>query len=193
LDQLATGVIVTDSGGRVVEMNRPAARIARLEDGLTIRNGRLGTARIAESERLSAFIAVAASGTKTPAAVGRMRIGRHTGRQAYLLTVAPLGDEPGSNGSSLAMVLIADPEEPSPSERELAQSFGLSPAESRLAAALMAGKRLSDVTIESGVQISTLRTQLTSINKKVGVKRQADLVRVFSLIPAVGAGTAETK
>jgi DNA-binding CsgD family transcriptional regulator len=91
------------------------------------------------------------------------------------------------------MVLIADPEEPSPSERELAQSFGLSPAESRLAAALMAGKRLSDVTIESGVQISTLRTQLTSINKKVGVKRQADLVRVFSLIPAVGAGTVETK
>jgi PAS domain-containing protein len=31
LDQLATGLIVTDSGGRVVEMNRPAARIARLE------------------------------------------------------------------------------------------------------------------------------------------------------------------
>jgi len=56
----------------------------------------------------------------------------------------------------------------------------LSPAEARIAAAMMAGKRLSEVAADRGVQITTVRTQLGSILKKVGVKRQSDLLRVLS-------------
>jgi DNA-binding CsgD family transcriptional regulator len=91
------------------------------------------------------------------------------------------------------MILVVDPEDPTPSETELADFFGLSPAESRLAAALMAGKSLSDVAIEASVQITTMRTQLSSILRKVGVKRQLDLVRVLSRIPVIAAGISETK
>jgi DNA-binding NarL/FixJ family response regulator len=43
--------------------------------------------------------------------------------------------------------------------------FGLSPAESRLAVALTAGKRLPDIAAKSGLQITTLRTQLSAILK----------------------------
>jgi hypothetical protein len=67
------------------------------------------------------------------------------------------------------MILVADPDELSPSDRELAELFGLSPAESRLAAALMTGSRLSDIAFASGVRITTLRTQLSSILRKVEV------------------------
>jgi DNA-binding CsgD family transcriptional regulator len=58
--------------------------------------------------------------------------------------------------------------------------FGLSPAEARVAAALMRGISLSDAAAASGVQITTVRTQLRSILRKVGVKRQFDLVRLLT-------------
>jgi DNA-binding NarL/FixJ family response regulator len=83
------------------------------------------------------------------------------------------------------MVVIVDPEDLSPSERDLADLFGLSPAESRLAAALTTGKRLSDIVAASGLQITTLRTQFSSILRKVGVEWQADLARVLSSIRVV--------
>jgi hypothetical protein len=54
------------------------------------------------------------------------------------------------------MILVADPDELSPSARDLAQAFGLTPAESRLAAALLTGKRLSDIAAAAGVRITTL-------------------------------------
>jgi DNA-binding NarL/FixJ family response regulator len=57
-----------------------------------------------------------------------------------------------------------------------AEFFRLSPTESRLAVALLAGKKLSEVAMESGVQITTLRTQLSSILPKTGVTRQIDLI-----------------
>jgi hypothetical protein len=44
------------------------------------------------------------------------------------------------------MILVADSDARSPSERDLGEFFGLSPAESRLAAALLAGKKLDPLT-----------------------------------------------
>jgi DNA-binding CsgD family transcriptional regulator len=65
------------------------------------------------------------------------------------------------------------------------ETDGLSPAESRLAVAVAFGKRLSELAGEFGVQITTLRTQLSSILKKCEVERQSDLVRLISNIPVV--------
>jgi DNA-binding NarL/FixJ family response regulator len=60
--------------------------------------------------------------------------------------------------------------------------FGLSPAESRLAVALTAGKKLHDIAIENGLRITTLRSQLSAILKKVGTDRQVNLVRILTSI-----------
>ena len=75
----------------------------------------------------------------------------------------------------------------------MAEFFGLSPAESRLAVALLAGKKLSEIAMEFGVQITTLRTQLSSILRKTGVTRQIDLIRLLSNIPVTLAGVPEIK
>jgi DNA-binding CsgD family transcriptional regulator len=85
----------------------------------------------------------------------------------------------------LAMVLVADPDDLSPSEKDLADLLRSSPAESRVAAGLMAGKRLSEIAAASGLKITTVRTQLSSILRKAGVERQADLVRVLSSIRVI--------
>jgi DNA-binding CsgD family transcriptional regulator len=186
-------VIVADSDGSVIQTNRAAERILQRGDGLVIRNGKLGALHAIDSARLEAFIAAAAMEQKTGAAIGRMRIRRHDGQLPYILTVAPLGTDLSVYGRPLAMVVLADPDRQSPSERDLAAFFGLSPAESRLAVALLAGKKLGEVARDFGVQITTLRTQLSSILRKTGVTRQVDLIRLLSNVPVIPAGALETK
>jgi DNA-binding CsgD family transcriptional regulator len=55
----------------------------------------------------------------------------------------------------------------------------------------MTGKKLSEIAIASGVRITTLRTQLSSILHKVGVDRQADLMRVLSSIPGIRSSPSD--
>jgi PAS domain-containing protein/DNA-binding CsgD family transcriptional regulator len=193
LDQLRAAVIVADSDGRVIQTNRAAERVLQRGDGLKIRNGKLGALDVSENAGLEAAIAAAAVEHKTPAAIGRMRVRRHDGRLPYVLTVAPLAADLTGFGRPLAMIVFTDPDECSPSDRDLAEFFGLSPAESRLAVALLAGKKLSEVAIEFGVRITTLRTQLSSILRKTGVTRQIDLIRLLSNVPAALAGVPEIK
>ena len=193
LDQLGAAVIIADSDGRVIEMNRAAERVLQRGDGLTISNGKLGALHVSDSAWLEASIAAAAAEQKTGAAIGRMRLQRHDGNPPYILTVAPLGADLSFYGCPLALIVLADPEQQSPSERELADFLGLSPAESRLAVALLAGKKLGEVAIDFGVQITTLRTQLSSILRKTGVTRQVDLIRLLSNLPVIPADKVEIK
>ena len=178
--------MVADGAGRVIELNRAAERILGRDDGLIIRNGRLAASGVLGSEKLAKLIADAVN-VKAGAAAGRMLVRRRDGGPAYILTIAPLGASLTVQESPLALIVVAGPDAPSPSERELAEFFGLSPAESRLAAALMTGKTLHDVASASGVRITTLRTQLSSILRKVGASRQAELMRVLASIRTVGS------
>ena len=180
LDRLCSGVIVSDDGGRVVEMNRGAQPMVRVEDGLSVRNGQLCARRAFETAKMAKLISAAAAVGKTGVVSARMLIGRGDGRPAYLLTVAPLNPDLAIGDRPLAMIVIVDPERHSPSDSELVELFGFSPAEARLAAALMTGKTLTEIASEFGLRIPTLRTQLRCILKKVGAKRQSDLVRIFS-------------
>jgi DNA-binding CsgD family transcriptional regulator len=191
LDQLAAAVIVADSDGRVIQANRAAERVLQRGDGLTVRDGKLGALHVFDSERFDASIAAAAAEQKTGAAIGRMRIRRHDGHPPYMLTVAPLGADLALYGRSLALIVFGDPDEKTPSERELAEFFRLSPAESRLAVALLAGKKLVEIAGDFGVQITTLRTQLSSILRKTGVTRQVDLIRLLSNIPMIPGGAPD--
>jgi PAS domain-containing protein/DNA-binding CsgD family transcriptional regulator len=193
LDQLGAAVIIADSDGRMIQANRAAERVLQRGDGLRIQNGKLRALDVSESAGLEAAIAAAAVEQKTAAAIGRMRVRRHDGRLPYLLTVAPLGADLTVYGRPLAMIVLTDPDECSLSDRNLAEFFGLSPAESRLAVALLAGKKLSEVAMEFGVQITTLRTQLSSILRKTGVTRQIDLIRLLSNVPVIPEGAPEIK
>jgi DNA-binding CsgD family transcriptional regulator/PAS domain-containing protein len=181
LDCLAAGVLIVDREGRVLTVNPSAERILSLGDGLTVRYGKLCARRNFETGKLAGLIAAAASAL-TPAS-GYMLIARAGGGMPYVLGVAPVGVALSAFDWPVAMVLIAAPVENYSSEVELADLFGLSPAESRLAAALARGKKPPEIAEEFGVQISTVRTQLSAILKKLNVERQSDIVRLVSIIP----------
>jgi len=74
----------------------------------------------------------------------------------------------------------------------LRDSFGLTPAETRLAARLKDGLTLKEAADELGVSVNTVRNQLRAVFDKMGLNRQSDLVRALtqlgSLSGAFGPG-----
>jgi DNA-binding CsgD family transcriptional regulator len=107
----------------------------------------------------------------------------------YVVRVAPASGGLTGDDLPMAMLVISTPAEARVSRGELAELYGLSPAESRIAFALMVSKRLTELVNEFGVQIRTLRTQLSSLLAKCRVERQSDLVRLISTIPRPSSST----
>ena len=63
---------------------------------------------------------------------------------------------------------------------QLRERFGLTAKEARLAIGIATGKQLDELAVEFSVSQHTLRAQLKSVRKKLGVGSQADLVsRIF--------------
>jgi len=185
IDHFSAGVIFTDGNGRIIETNHVAERILHGGDGLTMRNGQICARRSFETAKLYQLITNATDAHRRQPSAGCLLIGRDGGRPSYVVRVAPITAGLTGYDLPMAMILVSVPDENRVSESELAELYGLSPAESRLAVAVAFGKRLNDLTGEFGLQITTLRTQLSSILKKCEVERQSDLVRLISNIPVV--------
>jgi len=185
LDQLTAAVIVTDRDARIVGLNRTGEDLLSRGHAVTVRHGRLCTARAFETAKLMALIGAAAVPDKREPTIGRILIRSRDHGLPYILTVTRLVPELSVFDRPLALVLATAPEQRVLAAADLAALFGLSPAECRLAVALTAGKRLPDIAADSGLQITTLRTQLSAILKKVGADRQVDLVRILTSVPVV--------
>ncbi len=68
----------------------------------------------------------------------------------------------------------------------MATAFGLTPAETRVLASLLAGRTLADTAATLGIATTTAKTHLDGIFSKTGVARQADLMRLgVGLAPPV--------
>lgn len=62
----------------------------------------------------------------------------------------------------------------------LSDSFGLTPAEVRVAARFREGQTLRDIAEDLDLSIHTVRNQLRSILEKLGLQRQSELIRTLS-------------
>lgn len=77
-----------------------------------------------------------------------------------------------------AVVFIAPDREAASDEPKMyRETFGLTPAEARLAASLKDGLSLKEAAEKLGLSVNTVRNQVKSIFEKLGVNRQSDLIR----------------
>lgn len=67
------------------------------------------------------------------------------------------------------------------------KALGLTPAEARLAARLRFGLSLKEAAEELGISVNTARNQLKAVFEKLGVNRQADLVRHLAELAALAS------
>ncbi|WP_447728302.1 helix-turn-helix transcriptional regulator [Sphingomonas koreensis] len=181
--------------GRVRSMNRRAEALIGRNDGILL--NRLGRLRSFD-ERCSRALdeAIAACGALfervlqgDTGPVGTM-LQRRPGGSAFHAMLWPLTSAvefglPAASGQIL--LVISDPEDtPLNAVTWIAQQFGLSPAEARLADAVIAGVPLNEAAERLGIQLSTARTRLKIIQSKTGCHRQLDLVRLAMSVPSIG-------
>lgn len=156
IERLPLGVAIVDAGGAMVAANRIAHTMLDAAD--------CTAAQVVES-------CAAGNGA---AAVPRNGVGR------------PLSAVASSRPrASQTILFISDPEAgPEAKADTLMRLYGLTAAESRLAAALAAGKSLPEAARLTGITHDTARTHLKRVFAKTQTRRQAELVRLLVASPA---------
>jgi DNA-binding CsgD family transcriptional regulator len=185
LDQLASGMFIVDSTGRIIHANASAHRLIAEADVLRAANGRLATFDPHSSQNLLDVFAAAQAGD---AAVGRQGIAMAlTGRtgERYVAHVLPLTAgarrKAGVTYAATAAVFVrkAALDLPSPPEA-VAGQFKLTPAEVRVLFAVVEIGGVPEVAPVLGISEQTVKTHLHRIYEKTATRRQADLVKLVA-------------
>lgn len=179
LHLLQQPVLVVDREARLFFANAAGAQLLRDATMLRLQGGRLRAAHRADVAALAAALDPAPQGAGDR---GSLLLRRAGGAAPVLVRIMPLRRSNRAEWSGRIALLVEIP--PAPRRLETwAAAFRLSPAETRLWAALSAGRRLADIAAESGVSVNTLRVQLRSLFQKTGIHRQADLLRLAQVPP----------
>lgn len=191
LDQLRMGVILTDSLGVPLFVNRAAEQMMTPGKGISLCQGRLALLASADTALLHKLIAGAARG----AIGGDMRIALPKNRLEVLqCMVMPVSPEHSARlsirpGSGCVAVFLSMPGSLQLPHKRLATLYGLSMAESRLVAKLAAFASLDQAANDLGIAMGTARAQLASVFAKTGAKGQPELLMLMATGPLAFCST----
>lgn len=183
LDHLGIGVIVLDERGQVRDLNDTASTLLEGERGLRRSEAGL-SAELDEDattfqDHVQRLIRGHAAGLDESVAM-RIRSAAHGEILHVVLRTVPVPAwDKGQERPAIAVFVHASRQRDVIRVDVIGQLFGLSQAESRLAVCLMQGMTLAEAAASLSVTRNTARNQLQSVFSKVGVARQADLVRLL--------------
>jgi DNA-binding CsgD family transcriptional regulator len=182
LDRLQTGVILLDGRGRVMLSNVSAQRMLALDDGVTVRGGRLRAVPGAdEALKQKVDEAIEAASRGDFGLMGQLTIKSRSGRTPFLIGVAPLHrGVPGSPlRDAVAFALVSNSDATSTASVKVIEAiYGLTSAEAAIVHGLIGGKSLEEVAAKRSVKVSTARSQLSEVFSKTGTRRQPELIRL---------------
>jgi DNA-binding CsgD family transcriptional regulator/PAS domain-containing protein len=190
LNRWPLGVILLNTQGQAVLMNRSASDILRQNDGLSLDASGLVTAQPNKTAVLRSLIqcAIQTSLGLDSNPGWALTLPRPSLKRALNVFVTPVCSnkrmfpEPGA----AAVVFVSDPDGAEQSSEDvLGQLYGLSRAEAGVGALLIQGKDLKEVSAELQVSRETARTHLKRIFEKTGTRRQTELVHLVLRGPAV--------
>jgi DNA-binding CsgD family transcriptional regulator len=187
LDRLDTAVIFTDATARILFANRIAETLLAANDGIGFDKGSL-CARD-RSANLALRRAVAGCAGLTPVnggPGGMIEIPRGDGRLPLRVVVAPFRSHAELDTALLrfarpvAILMIANPEDEQRARKDdLRRRFRLTPAEADVTLEILKGDGREAAAARLGISMTTVRTHLSHIFEKTGVRRQAELVRLL--------------
>jgi len=165
LDAVSDAVILLDKSGRAYELNRAADAMVRDDPGLRVApDGAILVDDIAAQQQIDAGIAAAVGrNARRPAGSADITVRSADGGSIILKAL------PAESGAILIANRICAPVDPW-------RGFHLTPAEGRLAQALLSGQDLESAAASLHIARATAATQLRSIFSKTGTHRQAELV-----------------
>jgi len=177
LDALTIPVFVVDDECRVKRVNRAAEAILAECDGLQMEAGLLRASHRADTDRLRLAVLAALRELTVGDSTRSFTVRRPSERPSDAVIV--VADRRDGRLTGLANVFVLRPDGLLPSAALLRRTYGLTPAEARLAEAMGAGLSPKEVAARHDVSWNTVRTQLRSVFAKTGTDRQATLVRLL--------------
>lgn len=181
LEARQLGVIHLDREGRVVELNDRARMMVAQGDLLADRGGSLTARKAADRERLQSLLAGALPSSSSTGVGGWTTITRSVGESRFLVHVTPTrAPEIDFVGRRVAaVVLIVEPGgHPRVDPVLVSEVLGLTPTEGKVAAWLAGGRTVSEIAATMGVKPPSIHWHLYRIYVKLGISRQAELVRL---------------
>lgn len=179
LDRLPFAVFHLGASGMVVYANAPARRIAQARDGLAIGPTGLHATTAADDAALQRAIRQV-NGAKDHPSTRRLGLRRTAGSRPYSVLVTTLPDRAKAAPGPECVVFVTDPDNAATiNPASIADTFGLTPGESRVAAHLAMGVTLSETATQLGVSINTVRTLLARAMARTGTNSQVSLVRLI--------------
>lgn len=183
LNRMAVGVFLIDKERKVLFHNNRAEELLAEADGISLsREGLLRGEKPQQTLMLKTIIdtAVSRAASGDRQASEAVALSRNSGRRALFAVACPLGRGPAQPDEPVVGLFVTDPEwRPSATAEAVAQLYGLSPAETRLALALVRGLRLDEIADEFGLSRNTVSYTLKNLFRKTETDRQADLISLF--------------
>lgn len=184
LSRLTLGVIIVSPDREVTYCNPVAEALLAQQGALIIdRHGRLKAHYPEENQRLQTLIAHLASVDKQDITTRDEAIGFHHPDKEHAINVmlATLNEASDSmHPPGYVALYLCDPESAlNLSGDALRKLYNMTPAEARVAIALVNGLSPREISERHCVSIETVRSQLKSIYSKMGVSKQQDVIRVL--------------
>jgi len=178
---LPYGTVWVNAAGRIISMNAQAAEILQAADGLSVRKNRLAAQEAMDAEKLVRAIQMA---TANEARQGQwFAVARRKQVVPLVISVIPAtipaALDPLSGGPFALLILQDMTRQRVSRSAQLQIIYRLTPAETRLAEALLENETVDSYSLKSKVSRNTVRTHLASLFAKTGTKRQAELVRAL--------------
>jgi len=179
LDHLHVGLIVLSAESSVLFTNDAAEQILSARDGLLLCNGTLQMESSAAAERLTAALVrisrMSARAQRQCADV--ITIERQRTNAPLQVCVTPLRDPVRT---WVAGLFLSDPARVEPSCTLFARLYALTPAESRMAAALLRTGNATAAANSLGISLNTARSHIKELYRKTSTRGQGELVRLLA-------------
>lgn len=181
MDSMRHGLIVLDSAGSIVHLNRAAVRILAAGEGLRSRGGTIEAVRPSTDSELQISIGRAVHcGVMGYRGAAAITCARPSGKLPYVVHILPLEQHQTSEPGCRALVVVVDPDDrPCPDTELVRRIFGMTKAESEIALRILNGDGLKPVAEELNLSLATVKTHLQHVFDKTGTHRQAELVRLL--------------
>ncbi len=180
LDNAMIGVLYLDRRGTIVEANARGLGMLRYGDGVVGRGGALHARCPTDDAKLQRLIGRALPQWGRAAVSGSMTMRLAPGRPPLTLHINPVSLRADFGAQRVAaLVLLVNPAQPPHiNPMQVAAPLGLTRAESQVAVALAKGHSVQDIAVTTYRTQAAVRWHVRQIHAKLGISRQADLVRM---------------
>ena len=177
------GLLLLDRRGAIMSANGHARHIVSHRDELGKHDGFLFARVPADQARLDRLLGEALPRPGREPRGGSITLSRTTKGPPLSVHTTPVNIEQGDYGARrvAALVRISDPETRTRFDPQgVRETLGLTPAQSVVAARLSEGMTVAEIALATNRKESSVRSLLKQTYLRLGISRQADLVRMVT-------------